>query len=197
VIRPVLVTPPAEPPVTLDEAKAHLRVDHDDDDDLISGFVAAAVSYLDGHTGVLGRCMVTQTWRQGLSAWPPSGQILLPYPDVDPDTVEVTFRDSDDAEQTLPDGQFEVIEDIRGAVVSFRRSFTSPAVSDDRQAPVSVTFAAGFGAAADVPVALKAAVLLLVGDLYENREDTVVGQVQVAELPLSASRLIAPWRRGI
>ena len=65
--RPVLVTPPAETPVSRTEAKAHLRVDGTGDDDLIDGLIDAAVAHLDGYTGILGRCMVTQTWRQWMT----------------------------------------------------------------------------------------------------------------------------------
>ena len=70
--RPVLVTAPAEDPVTLEEVKAHLRVIERDengaalpneDDALITALIKAAVTHLDGWTGVLGRCLVDQTWR--------------------------------------------------------------------------------------------------------------------------------------
>lgn len=53
--------PPAEPVITLDEAKRHLRVDGDDEKELIEGLIAAAVGYLDGPDGVLGRALAPQT----------------------------------------------------------------------------------------------------------------------------------------
>src|SRR5690606_10673336 len=62
--RPVRVTPPAIQPVTLAEAKLHLRVDHDDEDALISNLIQAATGHLDGWTGILGHCLVEQVWRQ-------------------------------------------------------------------------------------------------------------------------------------
>lgn len=75
---PILVTPPALQPVTLDEAKLHCRIDHADDDILISAYIAAATGHLDGWTGILGRCILPQTWR--VSAV--TGDIVLPMPDV-------------------------------------------------------------------------------------------------------------------
>lgn len=75
---PTLITPPADMPVTLDEAKAHCRVDGLEDDALITGLIAGAVGHLDGWTGVLGRCIMPQTWRVTAAA----GDVVLPLPDV-------------------------------------------------------------------------------------------------------------------
>ncbi len=60
-----------------------------------------------------------------------------------------------------------------------------------------VTSFAGDGAAAtDVPAAIKAAILLMVADFYENREDTVVGVgLDVRPLPRGVDALLAPYRR--
>ena len=63
-----LVTAATEPILTLEEAKLHLRVDHDDDDDLIEALVAAVTARLDGRDGILGRCLRAQTWELVLSA---------------------------------------------------------------------------------------------------------------------------------
>lgn len=194
--RPRLVSAPADTPVSVSQAKAHIRVGHSEDDTLISALIAAAVSLLDGHAGILGRCIVTQTWEQDFSCWPGNNLLRLPFPDVDPDSVEITYRDASDIEQTLSADHYETFEDAISTVIAFREAFTSPALCSDRRAPVTVTFDAGFGAAADVPAAIKHAVLLSVADFYENRENTVVGQVTVSELPMGAMFLIAPLRRS-
>lgn len=47
-----------------------------------------------------------------------------------------------------------------------------------------------------VNFAIKAAVLLICGSLYANREDTVVG-VSVAELPGGSKMLLQPYRIGM
>lgn len=74
--RPVLVTPPGMLPVSLAKAKLHLHVDHNDDDALIEGLVRAATEHFDGWTGILGRCLVEQEWRQDYDAFAP----CLPLP---------------------------------------------------------------------------------------------------------------------
>lgn len=59
----IRVTPPSAPVVTLTDMKEHLRVLHDDEDLMIQSLTDAAVSWLDGWDGVLGRCVMPQTWR--------------------------------------------------------------------------------------------------------------------------------------
>jgi uncharacterized phiE125 gp8 family phage protein len=193
---PVRIAAPAELPVSAGEAKAHLRVSHSGDDSQIATYLAAAVERIDGHAGILGRCLVTQTWKQPFDGWPVLGVFRLPFPNVDADSVVVSYLDALADEQDLPDSQYEVLEDAEGVFVSLRAAFTSPSLEDDRAAPVWVTFDAGYGDAEDVPAPIKAAILLMVGDLYDNREDTVVGtSLDVRPLPRGVDALLAPYRR--
>ncbi|WP_304615845.1 head-tail connector protein [Paracoccus sp. (in: a-proteobacteria)] len=76
---PVLVTPPVDPVVTLDEMKVHLRVVDDSEDLLIQHYIDSAVAHFDGYSGVLGRAIARQTWRVSAAA---AGDHLLPLPDV-------------------------------------------------------------------------------------------------------------------
>ena len=76
---PYLVTPPASLPVTLSEMKAHLRVVHADDDADIAAKQAGAVAILDGWGGLLGRCIMPQTWAVDVTG---PGPHLLPFPDA-------------------------------------------------------------------------------------------------------------------
>ena len=75
---PTLITPAVAMPVTLAEAKAHCRVDGSEDDAVLSALIAGAVGHLDGWTGILGRCIMPQTWRVTAAA----GDVVLPFPDV-------------------------------------------------------------------------------------------------------------------
>jgi uncharacterized phiE125 gp8 family phage protein len=193
---PVLVTAPATTPVSVAECKTHLRVTHSADDTYIGACLAAAVGRLDGHAGILGRCLITQTWKQPFSCWPVNRVLRLPFPNVAADSVVVGYLDTVADEQAVPEAEYEVLHDALGGFVYMRSAFTAPSLEDDRAAPVWVEFDAGFGDAEDVPAPIKAAILLMVGDLYENREDTVVGtSLDVRPLPRGVDALLAPYRR--
>lgn len=87
-----LITPPTGPVVSLADLKAHLRVDGADEDTLIASLEAAAVAYLDGWGGVLGRAILPQTWEFDAVA----GDVLSPMPDVSAatqDSVALTVAD--------------------------------------------------------------------------------------------------------
>lgn len=94
---PVLVSPPTLSVVSLFDLKHHLRVDHDDDDALIASIEATAVAHLDGWRGVLGRCIMPQTWRQDFTGW---GELRLAMPDVS--SAVVTYQDAAGDMQPAP-----------------------------------------------------------------------------------------------
>lgn len=149
---------PAATPVSLGEAKSHLRVG-DDEDALIQLYLDAAVAHLDGAEGILGRCLVTQTWDWTFDAFAQS--LTVPLPTLQ-SVTSITYRDADGATQTLSTDDYRVsgqsihVRDIPG--------------TDGEPGAVTVRFVAGYGNAAAVPAAIKAAILLLVGDAYANRE---------------------------
>src|SRR5262249_46164290 len=70
----ILLTAPALEPVSLPEAKAFLRVDNSDDDDLITALITAARSHVELQTR---RALITQSWRLIRNAWPPDGRIMV------------------------------------------------------------------------------------------------------------------------
>lgn len=194
-LAPVRTAAPANPPVTLVECKAHLRVDHAEDDTLITSHLAAAVARLDGRAGILGRCMVTQTWRQDYECWPPKGLFRLPFCDV-LSIVSVKYSDADDAEQTVSPSLYQLHQDDLSSFLWLKSAFTASSLYDDRLDPVRIVFTVGFGDVAAVPEPLKHAIKLMVGDFYENREDTVVGVgLDVRPLPRGVDALVAPYRR--
>lgn len=188
-IRPVRITPPATTPVSLAEAKAHLRVMGAEEDSLIEGYIAGATSHLDGYSGVLGRCLVDQVWRQDFNDW---RDLRLPFPDVK--NVSVVWRDGEGTPTTVAVNDYFTEMNDLGFHVRFVSGWSAPSLPMTGAAPVSVTFTAGYGAPADVNAGLRHAILLMVGHWYENRE--AVGE-KGQEMPLAFNALIQPHRHMV
>lgn len=188
-LAPVRIAEPSEMPVSLAEAKAHCRVDFPDDDALITSMISAATVYLDGWTGILGRALVTQTWRQDFACF--SGRMRLPVGPV-ASVSSVKYSDAGNAEQTVDPGVFVISTDALGSYVELASGMAWPQTYD-RPDAVRITYVAGDDAAA-VPASIKAAILLHVAHLYLNREAVVVGEIP-SVLPMAAAALIAPYRR--
>lgn len=184
-MRYVLLTPPTEHVVSLVDAKAHLRVDHDEDDALISALIAAAERHLDGRDGILGGALVTQTWRLDTTA-PDCGAIRIELPPVS-SISSVTYLSSG-VETTWPADQYRLEYDGPNAIV---RSVWGWPAADKQGDAWRVTFTAGT-AVADVPAPLKIAVLLLVALWYANREPVTEGAM--SEMPFAVTALVAPYR---
>lgn len=189
-IRPTLVTPPAVVPLSLGEIKQQCRVDFDDDDALLEAYIDAAVAHLDGYSGILGRCLINQVWRQSYPCW--SRVLQLPFPDVS--AAVVAYDDEDGAEQTVASDQYEVIEAARGAVVVFGDDFSAPSLSSATELPVRINLTAGYGpAATDLPASILMAAKLLVAHWYMNREAVTSDATTV--LPMAVDAMLATHRR--
>lgn len=191
---PVRTVGPAATPLSLDEVRSHLRVDHHDDDELLEALIDVVTERLDGYTGVVGRALVTQTWRQEWSDFPPSRWLSLPLSPVQSVTVE--YLDESDVLRTLDPATYYVVNLPSGPFVELDEDADWPDTAD-RPDAVKVTSVCGYGdTAASVPRPIRQAGLLMLSELYEHRESVAVG-VSAASIPmtLTAERLIAPFRR--
>lgn len=186
--RPTLVAAPAALPVTLAAAKTHCRVDASDEDDLITALIAAATDYLDGWAGILGRCIVAQSWQHDSDGF--ERIMRLPLAPVSAIT-SVKYLDTAGDEQTVASSNYTLHADARGAFVRFAASYGFPSVKSEGPA-VSIVYVAGYET---VPPALAQAILLLVGHWYKNREQVTAGQS--GALPMAVDALIAPYRRDL
>ena len=183
-----LIQGPADMPVAAALVKSQLNIDFDDDNALIDAYIAAAVGYLDGQSGVLGRCMVNQEWLQPFTAWP-ARHIRLAFPDVS--VAKIEYLDPDGVTQTIPSDQYEIVEETTGATLRLMRTFTFPAVHSDRAAPISVTFTAGYGDQDAVPKDLAVGIMQLIAHWYETR---VAVSIALQNVPLSFVTLAGKHR---
>jgi uncharacterized phiE125 gp8 family phage protein len=197
-----LVTPPAAEPVSLVDARLHLRLDAvgspavHPDDGLVSSLIVAARQYLDGRDGVLGRALITQTWRLDLPGFPRDGAaIRLPLPPLQ-SVGSIVYVDAAGVPQTLSALAYEVVTGggTHGAVRPVHGG-AWPAARDQSDA-VRITFTAGYGATgADLPAPLIHAIKLHLGVLYEQREAAAPG-TQMHAVPFAYDVLLAPYRLG-
>ena len=180
-----LKTAPASEPVSLAEAKTHLRVDSSAEDDLINSLISAARQWAEKYTN---RSFITQTWELYLDDLYEC--IELQYGAVQ-SVTSVKYYDTDNSLQTLSSDNYDTDLISLPARITRAYNVTYPNTYNRTNA-VIIEFTAGYGDASDVPDSIKSAILLLVGHLYENRENVVWGQVK--SLPQGTEFLLNPYR---
>jgi uncharacterized phiE125 gp8 family phage protein len=189
-----LVTPPAEEPVSLAEAKQHLRVDSGDDDLLIGSLIIAARQAAETITG---RQLITARWKLVLDAFPgpslmqsatgasfslPGHAILLAKCPVQ-SAVSIEYLDMNGTTQVMPASDYVLDAACEPARLTPAFGKTWPSTLPQMGA-VSVTFDAGYGTASAVPEGLKSWIKLRVGSLYGHREEmSVLSRGRIDPLP--------------
>lgn len=190
---------PATEPVTLAEAKLHLRIDDGmtAEDTLISALITAARQKIEIETR---RALVTQTQMLKLDQFP-SGEmpaIELPNPPLQ-NVNSVQYVDQNGDTQTLSASEYIVDAASEPARITPAYNTYWPLTRAQINA-VTVTFVCGYAPvsgsptdyAANVPQALKAAIKLLVGHWYENREAST--PLNLKPLPMAVDSLIWNYR---
>lgn len=187
---------PATEPLTLAEAKLHLREDLDEQNTLITALIQAA---REAAENFMNRALVTQTWQLTIDGdWPEVlelgeciDRIVLPRPPV-ASVSSVQYVDLSGNTQTLAADQYVLSKRDTGQwSIDPAYGVIWPDVRD-KPATITVTFVCGT-ASGSVPAAIRAGMLLLIGHLYENREAVNVGNI-VTALPLAVDYLWSPYR---
>jgi len=194
----IQLNPPTSPVLSLDEAKVWLRVDTDDDDDMLAAMIAAATARFDGRDGVLGRALAPQTWQLRMLRFPPIITLPLP-PTIAVEAIE--YIDTNNVAQTLAPSAYEAsVGGWRAARVVPATGTTWPATKSSHLDTVRITFRAGYESAGSpplvcVPEPIRHAMLMLLADWYDQRGNVVVGGGgAVAPMPFATEALIAPYR---
>lgn len=178
-----VVSPPAEEPVSLEEAKTHLRVDGTDDDTYVGALITAAREYAEGYQQ---RALVTQELELTLDHWPLAGEVELPRPPIQ-SVTSITYKRADGTTATLDPSTYLVDPPSGRLVLAYGASW--PTADLTPLGAVTVSYVAGYGGGAAVPAKVKQALLLIIGHWYANREDVITGTIAY-RLPMAAEALL-------
>ena len=176
---------PAVEPVSLAEAKLHLRVDADDENGLIDGLITMARRQAEL---ISRRAFVTRTYEAQLDHWPYDGCIELAYPPL-VSVTHIKYIDYVGAEHTMPALDYLVDAHREPGRIRLNWDASWPPEMLRPAAAVSIRYVAGYGDPEDVPEIYRQAILLLIGHFYEHREPVVVGTI-TAQIPMTVEALL-------
>lgn len=170
---------PASEPVTLEEARLHVRADGTLDDASLTDAIKAAREFAEAVTG---KRYVTQTLIYNLDAFP-EWEIQLPEPPL-ASITSIKYYDEDNIQRTLASTKYRIVAS---------RNAVEPEVDEewpdvyDKGDSVEITYVVGTAASA-VPFRIKRGILLLVGHWYANREEVIIGTT-ATQIPAGAEKL--------
>ena len=185
-----IVTAPATDPVTLAEAKEHLRIDEANtaESALITAFITASTDYCEK---LQNRAFITQVWDLTLERFPVGDIISIPLPPLQA-ISSVVYYGTGGTANTLTASTYIVDTSSEPGRVSLAFNEVWPTIDLQPVNGVVVKFVAGYGTASSVTEMQKQAVKLMVGHMYENRENTEAGGVRALKtIPDGVFNLLA------
>ena len=177
---------PVTEPITIEEARAHLRVDHTDDDIYINALITAARTSAESYTQ---SSFFTQTWIKSMAFF--TDIIDLPRGIVQ--SIEtIKYFDQDNTQQTVDDANYFLTSpSVTSQVQVIASGWPSSIYA--RNDSVQITYVTGHTTVAAIPGDIKQALLMSIGHLYENRQDVIIGS-QVNAMPMASKHLLTPHR---
>lgn len=198
------IVQPTVEPVTLAELKAHVHVEHEDEDAYLSGLVQAAREYCERRVD---RCFVDTRLEMKLDTFPAGVELALPLPPFSPTAgrqgIEVSYLNVTLQELAVTEA-VPVITSQPGTFLAHRSS--TPAVLTPNvngywpvtgpiRAAVTVRWWAGYGDSGQaVPKAIRHAILMLAAHWFMNREAVAPGSM--GTVPLGVEELLSTFSWG-
>ena len=187
-----LTTAPTQEPLLVEDLRNHLKIDDGEEVYLLETWLAAARHEVEIYTGA---SLLTQTWLLKLDGFPDVDNVVLPRAPVQ-SIASVQYVDAAGATQTMSAADYSLIapsDPIGGEhILALGYGKSWPSTRGDTNS-VSVAFVAGYTERKAIPPALLAGILLIAGDLAENREAQIVRDAFNPNPTLA--RLLAPYRR--
>ena len=181
----ILTSPPIVEPVSLVEAKAHLRVPHADDDAYITTLMSAARRLIEQRSGLR---LINQGWSLLLDCWPGRPDVSLGLFPVSAIADVITYSDADAA--AIYDPAHYFLDAASKPARLVLRSGRLPPRGSRPVNGIEIRFTAGFGSAGSaVPQDLRQALLVIIAHWFQNR-----GDAEAHVLPLPALEIIDTYR---
>lgn len=183
-----IITPPTKEPVSLQQAKNHLRVDFTDDDDLISSLISTAREYCEAQTH---KALAPTIFEYTLDAFPFGAPIRIPRPPL-VSVDSINYKDKDGTETIMPsDSYIADVDDEPGKLVPIDGQW--PSFDPYPVNAVRIRYTAGYDEST-LPKSIQQAMLILVAHWYENREAIVNAGKTVNQLPFAVESLLWPQK---
>ena len=192
-------------PITLCEARKHLRIvpfgyplEHPDDNYVEQYLIPAAREWVEEY---IRRPLVTKTIEVYYSDFRQAYDLpFMPVQGLD----SITYLADDNTVKTVANDVYKLKVYSNDAKVILASGKEMPSDLNSEEYSITLTISAGYtnGASPDtypLPYPIKAAMLLIIGHLYENRQEDVLGNTRISfnSLPLGVYNLLQPYRLGL
>lgn len=168
-----VITAPTSEPITVAEVKQHLQMSpfYTGEDSYLSALVAAATSYIETRCNI---AVMQQTLELACDNWPSyQTGMKLPKPPL-VSVTSVKYIDTSSTEQTWDSARYTVSTDRRPGTIRPKYGYIWPIIRPEPDA-IKVRYVAGYSTAGSIPVGIKHALKLLIGNAYQQRTSEVTG----------------------
>jgi uncharacterized phiE125 gp8 family phage protein len=197
---PRIIVAPVEEPISIEDCREHLRLiaegsppEHPQDA-MILAQLGAAREWAENFTG---RSLAPQTLEIALDAFPCCA-VALPRGPVAA-VVSITYLDGDNIPRSLPPDAYQLDLYSSPPLLLAANGTDWPTTSSTAYNAVIVRYEAGYSLGRTspqmtplLPSSIRAALLLVLGDLYENAEDS--NDLGLQQIPRGAEALLRPYR---
>lgn len=182
-----VITPASAYPVSLTEAKSHLKVDTTADDTYITSIIKAATQLSEEYTN---RFFIDTVIEQYASSF---ADLQTLFKSKVSAVAYVKYYDSDNSLQTLSATVYNTQLNYEPSQIQLADNQSFPKITSRNDA-VLARYTVGYGSSAsDVPEIIKQAILLTIGNFYQNRNSVIVGRI-ATELPLNVKWLLDTYK---
>ena len=162
-----VTTGPASEPFTTSEVKNYLKVDSSTDDTFIDSLIQAARESAEKYAQL---ALISQTVTEKFDCLHAYGLRLSVSPLIS--VTSISYLDSGGNSQTLSTDYYDTDTYLRPPLIFRKYGATFPTTYAQRNA-VTVVYTAGYASTSAIPWPIKTAMLLMIGEWYNNRQDSV------------------------